>query len=67
MRTLAIAIELVEDMTTDSFLNALSRVIYTRRRIIKPNFVGAANKLERLHEIWEEAQMSPEWKRRGIE
>lgn len=73
MRSLAAAVELAEDMTTDSTLNAFTRVSYTRGRIERAwsdnglNFVGAANELEEIRKIWEAIPNSNNWKERGTE
>lgn len=73
LSTLASALELVEDMTKDSFFHAFARIEYTRGRIEKAwtdnglYFVGAANELKRLRELWETISQSKEWEERGTE
>lgn len=73
LRTRAVAIELVEDMTTASFLHAFARVSYTRGRIKRGwsdnglYFLGAANELREIQKLWEAIQRSKEWQERGTE
>lgn len=73
MRTFATAIELVEDMTKDSFLHAIARVMSIRGRIERiwcdnaTTLVGASNDMQNLKDISISIPNSREWKERGIE
>lgn len=73
LRTKAVAIELVEDMTTASFLHAFARVCNTRGHIKRAwadngsYFWGAANEFKKIQELWESIQRSAEWQERGTE
>lgn len=68
----AVHLELVGDLTTQTFLAALDRMILRRVHVERlysdqgRNFIGAANEMERVYELWQSKEIIDDLTVKGI-